>query len=378
MSEAAWRDTSHWSGWQYEYDGNGNVTGYWRPVALDDARGGRQQEVQGGSDYAFEYVPADKFDATNGVVTDPQAVEYRTGGTSIHQSDNVPMWAKIGAMAPLALGAAHLAAPQLFAGMGAGATAPATMASVPAAGGSGLFGPGGAFAGAGLTATGAPAVTSLGVPAALGGDALLAGSSLSGALGGAGATGGLAAAGIPVTAGAGLGALQSGVAGGFPSSAAASLGVPGAGGGSPSGGSPSSSGGPPSNSGPTPGGSSPAGGGPPTGAPQWMKDNWDLIKYLLPVAMGGLATVAGQDDEATTTQTRGTPEQNAAYNRVLETMMGGLDERVQRDRDRSDQMIGLANRAAGLTANLRQPDPWLRMNDRGMLSFNPFRMNRNG
>jgi hypothetical protein len=62
---------------------NGVLTGWWRNTAIDPSRGANQQGVQAGTDYGFEYVPADKI---NGGEPSSGDIEYRTGGTSIEQN----------------------------------------------------------------------------------------------------------------------------------------------------------------------------------------------------------------------------------------------------------------------------------------------------
>jgi len=69
-------------GWLPEYT-NGVLTGWWRNTALDPSRGANQQGVQAGTDYGFEYVPADKINGGEPATGD---IEYRTGGTSIEQN----------------------------------------------------------------------------------------------------------------------------------------------------------------------------------------------------------------------------------------------------------------------------------------------------
>ena len=45
---------SYEGGWQAHYDGAGNLTGFWRPAALDDSRGARQSGVY--DDFALEFL----------------------------------------------------------------------------------------------------------------------------------------------------------------------------------------------------------------------------------------------------------------------------------------------------------------------------------
>lgn len=80
-------------GWEAQYDGAGNLIGFVQPTALDDTRGARQQRNEGnqgivpGSDYAFNFLPVDKW---NGGNFDPANLEYRTGGTSVYQNNPEP------------------------------------------------------------------------------------------------------------------------------------------------------------------------------------------------------------------------------------------------------------------------------------------------